>query len=213
MWKSVTSQTNLISVAAALVFSLHWVAIPGSALADDFNDANFSAAELNVVFPTEANDLKREAEPSCDTNPVAVSSADLGRPSLKVIVGTASFYDYPSNTASGEPYDPDAFTAAVQLSIRNKFGGVRYGSKYQPAFGIAEYGGKKLVLKFNDVGPLRRGRKFDLSRAAMAYFGGLEIGLLARVRVTRLPVGQTYPTGPLEDQKCRRAASSTTPAS
>ena len=213
MRKSVTSQTNLISVAAALVFSLHWVAVPGLALADDFNDANFSAAESNVVFPTEANDLKREAGPSCDTNSVAASSANLDQPRLNVIVGTASFYDDPSNTASGEPYDPNAFTAAVQLSIRNKFGGVRYGRKYRPAYGIAEYGGKKLVLKFNDVGPLRRGRKFDLSRAAMAYFGGLEIGLLARVRVTRLPVGQTYPTGPLEDQKCRRAASSTTPAS
>jgi rare lipoprotein A (peptidoglycan hydrolase) len=212
MRKSVTRQTNLIGVAAALVFSLHWVAVPGPALADDFNDADFAAAESNVVFPTEENDLKREAGPGCDTNPVAASIADLDRPRLKVIVGTASFYDYPSDTASGEPYDPDAFTAAVQLSIRNKFGGIRYGRKYQPAYGIAEYGGKKLVLKFNDVGPLRRGRKFDLSRAAMAYFGGLEIGLLARVRVTRLPVGQTYPTGPLEDQTCLRAASSTTPA-
>ena len=52
MRKSVTSQTSAISVAAALVFSLHWVAVPGPALADDFNDANFSTAEFNVVFPT-----------------------------------------------------------------------------------------------------------------------------------------------------------------
>jgi hypothetical protein len=139
MRKSVTRQTNLIGVAAALVFSLHWVAVPGPALADDFNDADFAAAESNVVFPTEENDLKREAGPGCDTNPVAASIADLDRPRLKVIVGTASFYDYPSDTASGEPYDPDAFTAAVQLSIRNKFGGIRYGRKYQPAYGIAEW--------------------------------------------------------------------------
>jgi len=166
-----------VGVVAALVFSL-WILVPGSGLAGPVRLASLSAGESSTR-PARDADQRR-----------------LGG----VIVGTASFYDYPSSTASGEPYDPDAFTAAVHLSIRNKFGGIRYGAKYQPAYGIAEYGGKRLVLKFNDVGPLRPGRKFDLSRAAMAYFGGLDQGLLVNFKVTRLPIGPTYATGPLQGE-------------
>ena len=33
----------------------------------------------------------------------------------------------------------------------------------------------------------------------MAYFDGLEKGLLPDVRVTPLPLGQTYPAGPVTD--------------
>lgn len=120
-------------------------------------------------------------------------------PSEATIVGIASYYDEPQETASGEPFDPDAFTAAAQLEIRDKFGGIQFGRNYQPAYGVAEYDGKKVILKFNDVGPLRPGRKFDLSRAAMAYFDGLEKGLLPEFKVTPLPLGQIYPPGPVTD--------------
>ena len=120
-------------------------------------------------------------------------------PADATIIGTASFYDDPQRTASGEQYDPEAFTAAAQLKIRDKFGGIRFGRLYQPAYAVAEYENKKIILKFNDVGPLRPGRKFDLSRAAMAYFGGLEKGLLPDFKVTPLPLGQTYVPGPVTD--------------
>jgi rare lipoprotein A len=119
--------------------------------------------------------------------------------SAETIIGIASFYHQPQQTASGEPFDPKAFTAAAQLAIRDKFGGIRFGVKYQPAYAVAEYRKKKLILKFNDVGPLRPGRKFDLSRAAMAYFKGLKKGLLRNVKVTPLPLGQTYTPGPVTD--------------
>jgi rare lipoprotein A len=135
--------------------------------------------------------------------------ADLGlRPAIDVmvpagiaepIVGIASFYDYPQRTASGEPYDPKAFTAAAQLDIRDKFGGIRFGRLYQPAYAIAEYAGKKLIIKFNDVGPLLPGRKFDLSRAAMEYFAGVDKGLLEDFKVTPLPLGRVYAAGPVTD--------------
>jgi hypothetical protein len=46
---------------------------------------------------------------------------------------------------------------------------------------------------------LRPGRKFDLSRAAMAYFDGLEKGLLLDLKVTPLPLGQIYVPGPVTD--------------
>ena len=120
-------------------------------------------------------------------------------PADTTIVGVASFYEDPQETASGEPYNPEAFTAAAQLKIRDKFGGIRFGVNYQPAFAVAEYENKKIILKFNDVGPLRPGRKFDLSRAAMAYFDGLEKGLLADLKVTPLPLGQNYVPGPVTD--------------
>jgi rare lipoprotein A len=135
--------------------------------------------------------------------------ADLGlRPAIDVpvtprfdepIVGIASFYDYPQKTASGERYDPKAFTAAAQLEIRARFGGIRFGRLYEPAYAIAEYAGKKLIIKFNDVGPLLPGRKFDLSRAAMEYFDGVDKGLLEGFKVTPLPLGRTYAAGPVTD--------------
>ncbi len=117
------------------------------------------------------------------------------------IIGAASFYDIPGETASGEQYDPKAFTAAVQLDIRDKFGGIKFGSLYRVAFALAEYSGKKLILKFNDVGPLRPGRKFDLSRAAMEYFDGIEKGVLPELKVTVLPIGQGYTPGPVTEEE------------
>jgi rare lipoprotein A len=118
------------------------------------------------------------------------------------IVGIASFYDDPQQTASGEQYDPNAYTAAAQLEIRHRFGGVRYGRLYQAAYGLGEYRGKKIIVRFNDVGPLRPGRKFDLSRAAMAYFDStLEVGLLPDFKMTPLPLGRSYPKGPITDEQ------------
>lgn len=130
------------------------------------------------------------------------TSADNEAPSglgVETIIGAASFYDLPGETASGEQYDPNAFTAAAQLAIRDRFGGIKFGSLYRAAFAVAEYGGKKLIIKFNDVGPLRPGRKFDLSRAAMEYFDGVEKGVLPELKVTVLPLGQTFAPGPVTD--------------
>lgn len=139
----------------------------------------------------------------------SVTTADLGlRPSIEeavtprfdeTIVGIASFYDYPQETASGETYDPNAFTAAAQLDLRERFGGIRFGKLYRPAYALAEYGGKKLIIKLNDVGPLMPGRTFDLSRATMEYFDGIDKGLLEGFKVTPLPLGPLYATGPVTD--------------
>ena len=130
-----------------------------------------------------------------------IQSGRASLPSDTTIVGIASFYDDPGETASGEQYDPNAFTAAAQLRIRNEFGGIKFGRLYRAAYGVGEYEGKKIILKFNDVGPLKPGRKFDLSRAAMTYFGGLEKGLLPDFKVTPLPLGPAYPAGPITDEQ------------
>jgi len=178
-----------------------------------------SNAPLGAVEPSAGDSESLEAA-ACEMQQASLSlpviaaggelqPLDLGlRPTLEApatqrvhepIVGIASFYDYPQETASGEPYDPKAFTAAAQLEIRGKFGGISFGTLYQPAYAIAEYRGKKLIIKFNDVGPLVADRKFDLSRAAMEYFDGVEKGLLEGFKVTPLPLGQIYATGPVTD--------------
>lgn len=144
-------------------------------------------------------------DPTFDIQPDgsrAVITPRVALTSASAIVGTASFYEGAQTTSSGELYDPSEFTAAAQLEIRDLFGGIRYGKNYQPCYAIGEFAGKKIIVKFNDVGPLKPGRKFDLSRAAMAYFDEtLETGLLPEFRMTPLPLGQTYKTGPVSDDQ------------
>jgi len=61
----------------------------------------------------------------------------------------------------------------------------------------AEFKGKRAVLKINNVGTMKPGRLFDLSRAAMEYFGGIDKGLISNLKVTVLPLGRHYKLGPL----------------
>jgi rare lipoprotein A len=77
-------------------------------------------------------------------------SSDQNRNKLNVIatgvaiMGIASTYNpfrpgYRSGggeTASGEPYDPTAWTAAIQTNLRERFGGVRFGKTYRPTYAL-----------------------------------------------------------------------------
>jgi rare lipoprotein A len=123
------------------------------------------------------------------------------------IVGIASMYNpYADNetetaqTASGEIYDPLAWTAAIQIDLRGRFGGVRYGRLYQPAYVLVESGDKRVIVKINDVGPLRPGRIIDFNERTMRYFDpSLRLGLIKDVRVTLLP-GADWITGPVASE-------------
>lgn len=100
-------------------------------------------------------------------------------------------------TASGEPYDPAGWTAAIQVDLRNQFGGVRYGRLYQPTYALVESGDKQLIVKINDVGPLKPGRVLDLNEKSMRHFDPfLTRGLLADVKITLLP-GEDWTPGPV----------------
>jgi rare lipoprotein A len=121
------------------------------------------------------------------------------------IVGTASTYNPYRHgddsggfqTASGEYYDPAAWTAAIQIDLRVKVGGVRYGRLYQPAFALIQSGAKRAIVKINDVGPLKPGRVIDLNERSMRYFDPfLRRGLLTDVNITLLPGGDWTP-GPV----------------
>jgi rare lipoprotein A len=125
----------------------------------------------------------------------------------EAVVGAASTYnpfvlkerdpDGPQ-TASGELYDPDAWTAAIQIELRGQFGGVRYGRNYLPIYALVESGGRRAILKINDVGPLRPGRIIDFNERAMRYFDPtMQRGVIDGVRVTPLAGGEWTP-GPVE---------------
>jgi rare lipoprotein A len=100
-------------------------------------------------------------------------------------------------TASGERYDPNAWTAAIQTDLRDMFGGVRFGKDYRPCFALVATDDKQVIIKINDVGPLEPGRVIDLNEQAMRYFDpSFERGLISHVTVTPLR-GDGWLTGPL----------------
>ena len=134
--------------------------------------------------------------------PVASRAALLGSPT---IFGTASMYNpfrpgYKSGgleTASGERYDPEAWTAAIKTGLRGQFGGVRYGRNYRAAYALVEGAGKRVVVKINDVGPLMPGRVIDFNERTMRHFDPtLDLGLIHHVSVTPLP-GDNWRPGPV----------------
>jgi rare lipoprotein A len=121
------------------------------------------------------------------------------------VIGSASAYNpyrdgngsHEIQTASGEPYDPTAWTAAIQIDLREQFGGVRYGKNYQPTYALVESGEKQVIVKINDVGPLKPGRVIDLNERSMGYFDpSLRIGLISDVIITLLP-GKDWTPGPI----------------
>ena len=121
------------------------------------------------------------------------------------IVGAASMYnpfepgwrEGGPSTASGERYNPLAWAAAIQTSLRGLFGGVRFGVK--PKYALVEGGGKKVVVKINDVGPLVPGRIIDFNKQTMLYFDpSLERGVIPNVKVTALS-GDDWTPGPIAE--------------
>lgn len=120
-------------------------------------------------------------------------------------IGVASMYnpyldgnEDDAQTASGEIYDPAAWTAAIQIDLRDRFGGVHYGRLYRPAYALVECGRKRAVVKINDVGPLRPGRVIDLNERSMRYFDPTLRQGLIDARITLLP-GEDWTPGPLAE--------------
>lgn len=105
-------------------------------------------------------------------------------------------------TASGEMYDPNAYTAAIQMGYRGVAGGVRYGKNYQEQWADVTdpATGKTLRVKINDVMPYNKGgRIIDLNRAAAEYFDSVGKGVIPDVTVKLLPPAPpgTYSGGPV----------------
>lgn len=129
----------------------------------------------------------RGTVPWSDSNPglareqAALAERYAGHPVLAVLHGTASWYSDAlagRATASGERYDPRAFTAAHRTL---PFGTViRVRTVHQPRWAY---------VRVNDRGPFgRRERILDLSRAAASQLGLERAGVLP-VRVEVLVYG------------------------
>ena len=123
--------------------------------------------------------------------------------SATTIVGAASMYNpyQPGyreggiETASGERYDPSGWAAAIQINLRENFGGVRAGRN--ASYALVEGMNKKVIVKINDVGPLTPGRVIDFNERTMRYFDPtLRLGVIQNVRVTPLP-GDDWTPGPV----------------
>jgi len=119
------------------------------------------------------------------------------------VVGAASMYnpfrpgkeEGGPKTASGERYNPSAWSAAIKTSLRGKFGGVQFGER--PKFALVEAAGKKVIVKINDVGPLRPGRVIDFNERTMRHFDpSLERGVIKNVKVSPLS-GDDWTPGPV----------------
>jgi rare lipoprotein A len=133
----------------------------------------------------------------------AHSSEVVDEASGAAIVGAASTYnpfrrgwrEGGPNTASGERYDPSAWTAAIKTSLRGKFGGVEYGER--PKYALVEAVGKRVIVKINDVGPLTPGRIIDLNERTMRHFDpSLQAGVIPGVKVRPL-LGDYWVPGPV----------------
>jgi len=131
------------------------------------------------------------------------SSAVVDAASGDAIVGAASTYnpfkpgkeEGGPSTASGERYDPSLWTAAIKTSLRQKFGGIQFRAR--PKYALVEAVGKKVIVKINDVGPLRPGRIIDLNERTMRHFDpSMELGVIPDVTVKPLS-GDDWITGPV----------------
>lgn len=179
-----------------------------------FQDFLFSRIDLSLSDPETTASLPDVEMPARLPRRQIIIAAD------EPIVGIASMYD-PNDTAdmdagtdelaSGEHYDPSGWTAAIRTDLREKFGGVRFGANYQPAFALVQANGKQAIVRINDVGPLTPGRIIDLNRGAMSYFDPtLQLGLIDNVKVTFL-AGQDWALGPIVDDQPVAIASLTDP--
>ena len=93
-------------------------------------------------------------------------------------VGSASWYDLTSQTASGEMMDPSAMTAAHPS--------LPFGTKV-----LVENltNGKSVEVRINDRGPFVGGRIIDVSKAAASTLGMIGAGV-AKVRVATIGGGE-----------------------
>jgi rare lipoprotein A len=93
-------------------------------------------------------------------------------------VGSASWYDLTSQTASGEMMDPSAMTAAHPT--------LPFGTKV-----LVENltNGQSVVVRINDRGPFVGGRIIDVSKAAASSLGMIDSGV-AKVRLAAIGGGE-----------------------
>ena len=201
--KSIRKTAVIYSLLPALVSCILLVPV---------RNANAGADSAVTYQAPKATDAVSARKTGLIPVPVASRAALLGNPA---IFGTASMYNpfrpgYESGgaeTASGERYDPAAWTAAIKTGLRDQFGGIRYGRNYRAAYALVEGADKRVIVKINDVGPLKPGRVIDFNERTMRYFDpSLQLGLIDHVSITPLP-GDNWRPGPVSDDRLAKYCS------
>ena len=139
---------------------------------------------------------------------VAMARSDIRgiQSAYGTIVGAASMYnpfrpgyrEGSVETASGERYNPSEWAAAIHTNLREKFGGVHRGNR--TSYALAEGVDNKVIVKINDVGPLKPGRIIDFAEQTMRYFDPtLRLGLIHNIKVTPLS-GDGWSLGPIAER-------------
>jgi peptidoglycan lytic transglycosylase len=124
------------------------------------------------------------------TPPLAVTPKPKARPAKTVKASYQGSDTAGNRTASGEPYDPNALTAA---------------SRDLPMGSVVKVTnpetGRSVKVRINDRGPFAHGRSLDVSKHAAEKLGITDKGV-ARVKVTPLkshPVVEQPDSKPLSD--------------
>ncbi|MGE5829247.1 MAG: septal ring lytic transglycosylase RlpA family protein [Micromonosporaceae bacterium] len=124
-------------------------------------------------FPPPDRDAADDRVSRNDTRAALVSSGAtlLQQAGAGKVISTgtcdASYYDEGQATANGEPFDPNALTAAHQSLPFNTR--VRVTN-------VAN--GKSVIVRINDRGPFAAGRCLDLSRASFSEIARLSTGVI-----------------------------------
>ena len=210
-----TAPTAPAEVAIAIPRKQDLAAMPrGASFNARFSAVNSAPVRIAFIMPDAAEPATTGSLASRAVEPPPRPRTLIG--ASEAIVGIASTYDPGdatdldagnAETASGQFYDADDWTAAIQIDLRGRFGGVRYGRNYQTAYALVEAGDKRLIVRVNDVGPLKPGRIIDLNVRAMRYFDpSMQAGLIADVKVTPL-LGEHYALGPVTGETPMTVAS------
>jgi len=108
------------------------------------------------------------------------------------VKGQASYYGpgfQGNRTSQGDRFNTEEYSAAIQINLRNKFG-IPAGTKQLGYARVTNLDtGKSILVKLNDVGPLKSGRVIDLSQKSfrsLSPTGTLGPGILNNIRVEYL---------------------------
>jgi len=121
----------------------------------------------------------------------------------KIFTGSASWYGRKDGfqgkpTSNGEIFDTDKLTAAIQINLRDEFGGVSSGKRVYYAKVTNTENNKSVVVRINDVGPLVPGGVIDLSEAA---FKRIASGGLGQGRIPNVTVEKLTTTSPIQSSR------------
>ncbi|WP_161971575.1 septal ring lytic transglycosylase RlpA family protein [Acidipropionibacterium jensenii] len=107
---------------------------------------------------------------SAPSSPAANTASSSSGEGQATVTGScrASFYSDPQETANGETFDPDAYTAANKT--------LKFNTRLRVT-NVAN--GKSVVVRINDRGPYVSGRCLDLSQAAFSAIASTSAGVIA----------------------------------